>query len=144
MDIINAIVWLVCFVVFLIVEIATVSLVSVWFAGGAIAAFVVNLIGFNIWVQLGAFIVASFVLLLATRPFAVRFINKGIVKTNVDEYVGRTVKVVEKIDNINETGKVIVNGIEWTARSEDDANLIEVDEVVTVVEVQGVKLIVKA
>lgn len=142
-DIISAVIWLVSFVVFLIVEIATVSLVSVWFAGGALVAFVVNLIGFNIWVQIVAFVAGSLILLALTRPMAARFINKGLVKTNVEETVGKTVKVIENIDNINETGKVMLNGVEWMARSTEDDVPYEAGMLVTVSEVQGVKLIVK-
>ncbi len=143
MDIISAVLWLVCFVVFLVVEIATVSLVSVWFAGGALVAFIVNLIGLNIWIQVVTFVVVSLVLLVATRPLATRFINKGLVKTNVDETIGKKVKVIEKIDNINETGKTMLNGVEWTARSKDENRTFEAGELVVVVEVQGVKLIVE-
>lgn len=143
MEIISAVIWLVCFVLFLIVEIATISLVSVWFAGGALVAFLANLIGFELWVQIIVFVVVSLILLALTRPVASRFINKDLVKTNVDEVLGKTVKVIERIDNIGETGKVMLNGVEWTARSEDDQIILEVNELVKIIRVQGVKVIVQ-
>lgn len=145
MNLVSAILWLACFIIFLVVEIATVSLVSVWFAGGALVAFIVNLMGVNsIWIQTGTFIGVSVVLLAITRPLASRFINRGLVKTNVDEIIGKRVKVIEQINNINETGKVMHNGVEWTARNLDDSGVIEKDSLVEVVEVKGVKLIVKS
>ncbi len=142
MDIFNGVIWLVSFVLFLIVELVTVSLVSIWFAGGALVAFIVNLLGYGIWIQVGAFFVVSTLLLAITRPLASKFINRGIVKTNIDELVGKKVKVVEKVDNIENTGKVVLNGVEWTTRSESDDIAFEVGTLVVVKEVKGVKLIV--
>ena len=69
-------------------------------------------------------------------------INRGIVKTNIDELVGKKVKVVEKVDNIENTGKVVLNGVEWTTRSEADDIAFEAGTLVVVKEVKGVKLIV--
>jgi len=76
------------------------------------------------------------------RPLAVKYINSRRIRTNVDDLVGKEGKVTEKIDNFNQTGRVIVNGMDWSART-TIGGTIDVDTIVKVVDVQGVKLIVE-
>ena len=142
MDIDIAIVWLIVFIVLLAIEIVTLSLATIWFAGGALVAFFATLLGANTAVQLILFIVVSSVLLFFTRPFAVKFINKGRTKTNVETMAGKVGIVSEAIDNIRGQGKVTVNGQEWTSRAADDNMIIEKDSLVIVQNVSGVKLMV--
>ena len=67
--------WLIIFVIALIVEIATMGLTSIWFAGGALIAWVFAKIGFGTTVQIVVFVIASLLLLVLTRPIAVKFFN---------------------------------------------------------------------
>lgn len=136
--------WLVLLVIFLIIEFATLGLTTIWFAAGALAAFFSGLLGGDLWVQLIVFFVVSLVLLIATRPFAVKYINKGRTKTNVDSLVGCKAKVKIPINNENATGTVVVNGMEWTARSLNDDITFAEKELVVIKEVSGVKLIVES
>ena len=119
--------WLALFVILLIIEIITVGLTTIWFAGGSMAAL----------------LVVSFVLLFFTRPWAVKYLNPHKTRTNYEDAIGKTVRVTMKIDNIEETGTAVLNGQEWTARSNDDAVTIEADTTAEVVAISGVKLIVK-
>lgn len=112
--------WLGLMILFLVVELATVGLTSIWLAGGALIALFVALAGGTVAWQCIAFIVASVLLLLFTRPFATRYINRHHEKTNCDDLIGRTVKVTEQVDNYEQTGAAFANGLEWTARSEKD------------------------
>ncbi len=96
----------------------------------------------NLIVQLIVFLIVSFLLLYFTRPVALRYFNGKRVRTNVDELAGREAKVIETIDNFNGTGVASLNGLEWTARSEKDDEIIPAGEKVTVTGVRGVKLIV--
>jgi len=132
--------WLIVMVIFLVVEIITLGLSTIWFAAGALVAYVAALIGANLAVQIIIFLVVSLVALFFTRPIALRYFNKDRQKTNVDTIIGMKVKVVEKIDNINSNGKVLINGIEWTARAAGN-EIFEKDELVVVKEVSGVKVI---
>lgn len=132
--------WLIVMVIFLVVEIITLGLSTIWFAAGALVAYVAALIGANLAVQIIIFLVVSLVALFFTRPIALRYFNKDRQKTNVDTIIGMKVKVVEKIDNINSNGKVLINGIEWTARATGN-EIFEKDELVVVKEVSGVKVI---
>lgn len=134
--------WLVLLVVLVAIEAATMGLFTIWFAGGALVAFLVSLFEVSLMVQLVVFVVVSFILLYFTRPVLLRHINTKRVKTNVDSIIGMEAKVMEKIDNYNATGMAVLNGQEWTARSEKDEEVIPAGERVIVKEVKGVKLIV--
>lgn len=135
--------WLIALVVFLVIEAATFGLATIWFAGGALVALIAAMCGAGIVIQIVLFLVVSLVLLFFTRPLAVRFLNKDTLKTNVDRVVGMEGVVTEEIFNLAGTGKVSLGGNVWTARTENEGGTIPVDAVVTVLRVEGVKLIVK-
>lgn len=135
--------WLILFALFLVIEILTLGLTTIWFSGGALAAMVVNLLGGNIWVQCGVFLAVSFLLLLFTRPFAARYINRRHEKTNADDLVGKSAYVTEAIDNVRSTGRAQVRGQEWMARTEKGGPAIDAGKTVEIKAIEGVKLIVK-
>lgn len=82
--------------------------------------------------QLLLFFGVSLVLLIFTRPVAMKLMNKNTEKTNVDSLLGKTAVVIQKIDNLAQTGQVRINDIEWMARTSDDTKTIPVDTVVTI------------
>ncbi len=133
--------WLIIMAVLILIEIATLGLTTIWFAFGALAAFIASLAGANLIVQIIVFLAVSLITLIFTRPVAVRFFNSDRTKTNAESLIGEKAVVVEKIDNINASGRVALNGQEWTARSSDN-DIIDVGETVTVDSISGVKLIV--
>jgi len=135
--------WLALLIVLLIIEIITVGLTSIWAAGGALAALILNILGVPFTAQVVVFFLVTFVLLYFTRPFAVKFINKGREKTNYEGIIGKTIRIAETVDNLNQTGRAFVNGQEWTVRSESDEVILEVETLAKVVNISGVKLIVK-
>ncbi len=135
--------WLAALIILLIVEVITLGLTTIWFAGGALIALVAALCGAPFWLQITLFIIVSVVLLVVTRPIAMRYWNKDRIKTNADSLVGQTALVIEEIDNLKAKGAVSVNGLEWTARTADNT-VIEKDKVVVIKEIQGVKLIVES
>lgn len=133
--------WLIIMAVLILIEIATLGLTTIWFAFGALAAFIASLAGANLIVQIIVFLAVSLITLIFTRPVAVRFFNSDRTKTNAESLIGEKAVVVEKIDNINASGRVALNGQEWTARSSDN-DIIDAGETVTVDSISGVKLIV--
>ena len=135
--------WMILFILLLVIELLTMGLTTIWFAGGALAGLIANVCGLEFWPQMMAFVAVSFLLLFFTRPFAVKYVNKGHVSTNVDELIGMEGVVLEEIDNLKSTGKVQVRGMEWTARSQDQDKSIEKDKIVEICAIEGVKLIVK-
>ena len=138
----TSICWLAVFVLLIVIELATMGLTTIWFAGGAVAGFIASMLGANVVIQAVVFFVVSIVLLIFTRPFAVRYINSNKTKTNIDGLIGQEALVLEEINNIRETGCARLEGKEWTARSVEDT-VIPADTVVIVERIEGVKLIVK-
>lgn len=135
--------WLVMAILFVVIELATVGLASIWFAAGALAALLVAILHGNIVLQVIVFLVVSIGLLVATRPWAMKYLNSKIEKTNVDRVIGQRTQVTERVNNLDQTGKAVVLGQEWTVRAVDDNVTIEQGELVEVVSVSGVKLIVR-
>lgn len=137
-----SIIWLVVLAILLVIEFLTLGLTTVWFAGGALVAFLVSLAGGPLWLQLLLFIAVSVALLLFTRPLAMKYLNKDVQKTNVDSIPGQKGIVTATIDNLKAEGQVTIQGMEWTARAKN-GNTIEKGKVVRVTAVEGVKLIVE-
>ena len=135
--------WLALLVVLIIIELATMGLTTIWFAGGSVAAFIASILDMHIVAQLVLFLVVSILLLVFTRPFAARYINKHKTQTNIDALIGAKAVVTQDIDNLLATGEAKLAGNEWMARSEDDNVRIEAGITVVVVEISGAKLIVK-
>lgn len=134
--------WLIALAVLLIIEIITLGLTTVWFAGGALIAFIASIAGVPLLWQFALFLAASFLLLFFTRPLAIKHLNSKREKTNYESLVGRKGKVIEKIDNNNQSGRVMLSGQDWSARTEKDGITIEPDTFVWVKSISGVKLIV--
>ena len=136
------IVWLAALIVLLVVEAATVALVCLWFAAGALCALIVSFFVESVWVQLAVFLAVSLVCLLALRPLAKKYMDPRRVATNADRAVGAEGVVTEAIDNLKAQGQVRVDGAPWTARTEPDAPPIPAGTAVRVLRIEGVKLIV--
>lgn len=136
-------IWLALLAAFLIIEAITTGLTTIWFAGGALVAVIASYLGAGLILQLLLFLVVSVVLLIFTRPLALRYMNKDLEKTNVNSLLGKTAVVTQEIDNLTQTGQVRINDIEWMARTSEDGQKIAENAVVKVVEVHGVRLIVE-
>ena len=126
-------VWVILLVLFVVIEVLTMGLTTIWFAGGALVAAITAALRLPSYIQIATFIVVSFVLIIFTRPIAVRYFNKDRVKTNAESIVGKKAIVTGAIDNIKASGQVTVAGMEWSARSISDDITIEEGKVVTVV-----------
>ena len=138
----EALIWLGLLLLFLAIEGGTVAFVSVWFAGGALAALIVSLFCPILWVQGVVFLTVSCVLLLLLRPIARKFFTPKLTKTNVDSVVGTVGKVTQVIDNVAATGQVKLGAMYWSARSADD-QVIPVGTLVRCERIEGVKVYVK-
>ena len=135
-------VWLGAVVAFSILEAATSALVSVWFIGGAVAAFVTALLGGSILVQCIVFLAVSAILLAALRPLAKKRAAVKKVCTNADRILGQEAVVTEEIDNLHGRGAVKIAGVEWTARSEENT-VVPKGATVRILRIDGVKVYVE-
>lgn len=134
--------WLVIFIAFLVIEGMTTTLFCLWFAVGALAALLVSLLTVNLWVQSFTFAILSLVTILFVRPLAKKILTPKPAATNADRLIGHTAVVTEPIDEIAGTGLVKVSGLVWSARS-PDGRTIPKDSQVTILSIEGVKLMVK-
>ena len=138
----NEVLWIVVAVVCVIIEAATLGLTTIWFAAGAIIALIFAEFNAPLLVQILAFLISSSVILYFTRPIAQRVLKIGHTRTNADRLLGKIAIVSVKIDPFEGTGQVKVSGKVWSAKSHDD-QIIEENSKVEIVEIQGVKLVVK-
>ena len=134
-------IWLILAVIFLVTEAATVTMTSLWFAGGCLAALVVALLGGAWGLQLGTALVVSAALLACLRPMVKKHFTPKLTKTNVDAIIGSQGYVTADIDNMAATGTVKLGAMEWTARSESGAP-IPAGTLVKVAKIEGVKAFV--
>lgn len=136
------ILWIVSLIAFIVVEAVTAQLVTIWFAAGALCALVAEVLDAPLWLQLTIFVVVSAITLAATRPLVKKMKSKPSVSTNADSIIGQKALVTEEIDNLAAKGRADVNGMSWSARSEDNTVISAGTEVV-IQRIKGVKLIVK-
>ena len=135
-------VWLALMIIFVVVEIATVGLTAIWFAGGALVAMIAQLLGLHIYGQIILFIAVSAVLMFVTRPWALKYFKPRLVKTNYETVMGENVCLTGSVDNIRGTGTAVYKGQEWTARAYEEGKTFEAGMIVEVKEIRGVTLYV--
>lgn len=129
-------IWLGVVIVLVLMEIATVNLVSIWFIASGIVSMILSIFVDNYFIQFLVFVVLGTILLVTTREYLVKLIDSKKQKTNLDRVIGMTAIVTEEIKK-NKPGEVKVDGKRWTAISDKK---IKVDSTVKVLEIQGVKL----
>jgi len=138
------VVWLIAMVIFIILEAATVSLVSTWFIFGSLVAMLISVFGGSLAWQIFAFLGVSIISLTIFLIWIKPKLNQRVratEKTNADRIIEKEGIVLQTIDPINNTGLIKVKGQNWSATSYND-QLIEKDTLVIVKEIKGVKAIV--
>ncbi|MCI8843277.1 MAG: NfeD family protein [Oscillospiraceae bacterium] len=138
----GALIWLSLAILLGMIEGMTAGLVSIWFAGGAVTAFIIALLGGGFVLQIVVFVVASAILLGCMRSLTRKKILVETIATNADRILGRLAVVSEPIDNLKATGAVRIDGVEWTARCESE-NIISAGETVKILQIDGVKVVVE-
>ena len=128
-------------IIFALIEAFTLGLVTIWFALSALVMVFLSFLPIPLAFQVLIFLGLSALLLIFTRPLAVKKFKLGRVKTNVESLVGKHALITKKISEFD-TGEAKVSGQIWTARSE---NNIEIDEgtKAEVLGIEGVQLIVR-
>ena len=137
----NTVIWLALMIAFLVIEAATVTVVSMWFAAGALVAMIIAAIGGSVGLQVGAFAVVSVAMLACLRPVIRKYFTPKLSKTNVDAIIGTQGYVTVDVDNVSATGTVKLGAMEWTARSTGGA-VIKAGTLIRVDKIEGVKVCV--
>jgi membrane protein implicated in regulation of membrane protease activity len=133
--------WLIATAVFLVFEVVTTALVSLWFAVGSLAALAAAALAAPLWVQVLVFVLVSALCFALIYPRIKSSIAKHHQATNADKVIGQVCTVTQKIDNLAGTGTVAVDGKTWTARTLDGQILLP-GELVQIQRIEGVKLMV--
>lgn len=135
--------WLIAAGVFFIIEMATIGFLVFWLGIGALLAMVTSFITDSIFIQALVFVVTSTLLLIFTRPLVNKFIKiPKEIKTNAYSIIGKKGIVISKINNIEGTGQIKMDGEIWSAKSFADEDIPENTEI-EIVEIDGVKAVVK-
>ena len=137
----DTILWFVLLVLFIGAEAATVTMVSAWFAVGALAAVIAALLGGQLWLQIVLFLGVSGISLAMLRPIAKKYFDPRITRTNADALAGKTCQVVTSIDNLTAQGQVRIGDVEWSARS-TNGEAIPAGTQVRIDRLEGVKVYV--
>lgn len=135
--------WLIVLGMMILMEIATLGLTTVWFAGGACVTLILSLFITNPYVEWAVFLIVSVLCLVALRPLFIDKFNAKREKTNLDHLIGQTARVTVTIDNFHSRGSVNLKGQDWSARNAVSDDLIEEGSKVIVREISGVKLMVE-
>lgn len=136
------IIWAAALLISLLGEALTVELTSIWFAAGSLAALICALLGGPWPLQLVLFIAVSTLAMLVFRPLAKKYLNSKVEPTNADQVIGATAPVIEDIDNLKGTGRVLIRSMPWAARSENGSCIPE-GALVKVKRIEGVKVYVE-
>lgn len=134
--------WLAILVLSVLGEAVTPALVAIWFMPASLAALILALCKVHPAVQVGVFVLVSLLLLIFIKPIVKRMMRKvRVERTNADALIGETAVVTEEIDNLAGTGLVKIRSQLWSARAATEGETFAVGDLVTVQEIQGVKLI---
>lgn len=136
-------IWLGIFVLSVVIEAIEPDLVSIWFAAGALLAIILSIIpGVPFWVEIIVFLVVAFALIFAIRPIAKKYLFKKEIKSNIEEKIGEKCVVIKAINELSH-GEVKLNGVVWTAIAKNKGDIFEEQSVVTIIGIDGNKLIVE-
>ena len=134
--------WIILLIASVVVEVMTAtSLVSIWFALGALAGLIANQLNLTFFWQVFFFFAVSLISLLALRPIATKYLRGNIVPTNADRLIGMQTTLLKET-KMDQYGEVKINGITWNAVSVDNAHISE-GSIVCIVALSGSKLIIK-
>jgi len=134
-------IWVALVIIFAVIEVFTLGLTTVWFALAALVMVFLSFLPIPIVFQITIFLAISAVLLFFTRPVAIKKFKIGREKTNVDSLAGKHALVTRKIGEFDK-GEVKLNGLFWSARSEDGSTIVEGTKC-EVMRIEGVQVIVR-
>ncbi len=136
-------IWIGVLVICVILEAATMQLTCIWFAIGALCAWIVSIIKGPVWLQVAVFILVSAVTVILTRPLALKYLKPKMQKTNVDAVPGKEGIVVADVRPLEGIGQIKVEGMVWSAKPENETDQFNVGDRVKVVRIEGVKAVIR-
>jgi len=134
--------WLIAAGLFAVGEMASVDLVLLMFAGGALGGMAVALAGGAVALQLVAFVAISLALLAVVRPVAKRHLTQRtpLQLDGVDAVIGLTARVTQAVDRHG--GRIRLGADEWSARSQHEGEAFAIGQTVRILQVEGATAVV--
>ncbi|NLM01411.1 MAG: NfeD family protein [Treponema sp.] len=133
--------WFVLTVLFVLTEIFTIGLTTLWFAIGSLLMIFLSFLRIPFWWQILIFLIISSLLLFLTRPLLIKKLKIGKEKTNINALIGKTCLVTKSISKL-EKGEAKVNGVLWSAKSEDNSEIPKGSEC-KIIAINGATLIIQ-
>ncbi len=130
-------VWLIILIICLVIEFVRIELIGACGAGGALVGLVLNILGFNPFLQIAAAVAVAVFLFIVVRPAGMKYVIRARREKQLMELEGRDAIVTVRIDNTNDSGVVRIGNKNWSARSNRPNGIIYEGEVVTVVAMRG-------
>ena len=130
-------VWLIILIICLVIEFVRIELIGACGAGGALVGLVLNILGFNPFIQIAAAVAVAVFLFIVVRPAGMKYVMRARREKQLMELEGRDAIVTVRIDNTNDSGVVRIGNKNWSARSNRPNGIISEGEVVTVVAMRG-------
>lgn len=134
-------IWIGVIAIALAVEMATDQLVSIWFVPSAFVTAILSLCKLGLIWQVLIFIVLSTAGIVVSKVLLAKSNRGKDTRTNTEALIGERCVVTSRIDNFEDQGQVKIKGQYWTARGTGENDVYEIGEALTVVSIEGVKLI---
>lgn len=135
-------IWLILCGIFLLIEIFNISFLLIWPGIGSFFAFIAAVLGAPVEIQIAVFAITTTIMIIFMKPLTKKFFkNKDNTKMNNNAMIGKKGIVIKEISPLEETGQVKVAGELWSAITTNDEK-IQINEIVKVMKVDGVKLVV--
>ena len=135
-------IWLIIAILFFILEMMGPNFLIFWVGVGALITMVASIFVDSIIVELGIFSISSILLIFCTKSFTKKMTEKNTTVTNANACIGKQAIVTQEINPLKGNGQIRVETETWSAKSSTD-EIIEKGEIVTILEINGVKAIVE-
>ncbi|MHB1614834.1 MAG: NfeD family protein [Actinomycetes bacterium] len=137
------IVWILAALVLGGIEVATLNLVFVMVAVGAVGGALTALVGGPMVAQAVVAAVVAVGMLAVVRPVALRHLQqRGTLRTGVAALVGARAVVLERVDAHG--GRIKLAGEVWSARTYDPSAVVDQGAEVDVVSIEGATAVIMA
>ena len=137
-------IWIIIALLFFIIEVFFPTFLAACIGIGCIAAGIPSYFNYSLEIQILIFCAGVLISFFGARPAMLKYAHRKSrdVKTNVDALTGKIGKVIVTIDNSKNEGRVVVEGDNWRAETENDY-LINEGEKVEILKINSTILIVK-
>lgn len=134
--------WVVACILFTLIEAVTQQFVSLWFLVGSLAGLIISVFDVSFETQFLTFVFVSLITLILLRPILKKGMQGKIQYTNSESNIHEMAIVTQSFDEKTLEGRILVNNMDWAARS-IDGSLFQKGDRVIIEKIEGVTCLVK-